>query len=329
MPSYNFLLNSSNNLNFQNNVYQYKFPNGSFNIDKDSKISLKSMTIPYSWYNISASYGNNTFSYTMPTSGTNTNTVSVTLPDGFYTITDLNNALSASLKANGYFFYSTANGVSNAPYIIYPIQFSSQVTNYTNSIIFQYIPTSAANVSTQFGSSYLWALGTYPTTAQTPTITIPQQAGSNISATSYGLGNILGFLNGIYPPTASTYSGTPTIYNSQAYTVLGNTLKTSTNNQITAYPPFAPLGSLVNAIIVRCNLVNNPISSNGISDVLDTFPINSTFGGNINFEAKIDNSVSIAAGKYTSLQISLFDQNYNPLNVQDINLLISLRITTP
>ena len=45
---------------------------------------------------------NNTFSYTILT-GVSDTTVTVTLSDGFYGISDLNNALNAVLRQNNYY----------------------------------------------------------------------------------------------------------------------------------------------------------------------------------------------------------------------------------
>ena len=67
--SFNFVLNSNNVVNSQNNVFTYKFQSGSFTIPEGSVMSINQVTIPYSWYNISSAYGNNTFSYFMPTVG--------------------------------------------------------------------------------------------------------------------------------------------------------------------------------------------------------------------------------------------------------------------
>ena len=107
--SYNLLLNSSNVIGTNNNQYKYNFINGGLTVPEGAVMSISQVTLPYSWYNISSAYGNNTFSYTIPTNLTNTSTVTVTIPDGFYTISSLNTILQNSLLANNFYFYSTAN----------------------------------------------------------------------------------------------------------------------------------------------------------------------------------------------------------------------------
>ena len=120
--SYNIILNSSNciNPNGSCNIYKYNFKQGAFDIPENSTISITNVAIPYSWYNINSFYGNNYFSYSIPTS-VGPISITVTIPDGFYTISDLNNILSKSLFNNNFYFYNSSNGVSDPSQIIYPI----------------------------------------------------------------------------------------------------------------------------------------------------------------------------------------------------------------
>jgi hypothetical protein len=337
--SFNFVFNSNNVVNNQNNVYTYKFPSGSFTIPEDSVMSINQITIPYSWYNITAAYGNNNFSYSMPTTGSTIANITVTLPDGFYNITDINNVLAASLRANNYYFYNinpsqsalNSSGVANiTSNIIYPIVFSSQAPNYTNCITSQFIPSSGTNVVTAFGANWVWALGTYPTNATLPRITIANPiSGGPITKNTYCFGNIIGFTNAVFPSVAQTYTGVPTIANSQPYVIYGNTLAKTLNNTVSASIPFPAIGSIVNGVIVRCNLCYNAISTVGVSDILDSFPITSTFGSNINYLPITDNCVKISSGKFNQITISFMDQNLNALNMLDPNVLISLLIKFP
>jgi hypothetical protein len=211
--SYNLILNSSNLIGSNNNQYKYNFIGGSFDVPEGAELSISQITIPYSWFNITSALGNNTFSYIMPT-GTVDTTVTVTLVDGFYTIADLNIALNASLKANRYYFYSQSNtttvGFSNIPssQIVYPIQFGTNPTNYANTVTFQYIPNSTINVTSQFGTGWVWANAiNYPTNAKLPKLVIPQQNSVNISASTYGIGNILGLTNRTYPQSGDLFYG--------------------------------------------------------------------------------------------------------------------------
>ena len=328
--SFSLLLNSSNLIGNNNNTFRYNFVNGSFNVPEGSEISVSQITIPYRFGNVSAALGNNTFTYIMPTSGTTATTNVIVLPDGFYDLNAINSALYADCRSKGYYFYNNAvstitptTGSTAYPTVIYPISFSSVYSLYTNSITFQYIPTSSGNVATQYGTNWVWALGTFPSTATTPQVTIT----GVVSSTTNSFGNIVGFISGTYPSSLVTYSGTPTTSNSQPYTVLGNTLKASANNTTVANPPFSSLATSVNSIIVHCDLVQNDI---GIpSDILDNFPINATYGSNISYLPITDNSMKLKSGAYQSITISFTDQSLNPLLALDPNVSISLIIRFP
>jgi hypothetical protein len=123
----------------------------------------------------------------------------------------------------------------------------------------------------------------------------------------------LGFSAGAYPAstTQTTFSAT----------VNGNLL----NNN----PPSPPLATNVNAVVLRCNLIDNNIVGNGVSDVLDCIPINSLYGSNINYLPQSDNFVKIKPGTYSSIVITLNDQNYNPLYALDNNVLMTFLIRLP
>lgn len=65
------------------------------------------------------------------------------------------------------------------------------------------------------------------------------------------------------------------------------------------------------------------------SDILDSFAITSTFGSNINYLPSTNHIAKLKQGKVSSLIISLFDENLNPLIANDPNVLISLSINFP
>ncbi len=120
----------------------------------------------------------------------------------------------------------------------------------------------------------------------------------HILATSK-FGDYIGFNTGIYP--------TPTLQTTN-YSVLSN--KT-------------PIGSYVNSIIIHCSLVNNPVVSP--SDIIDAFQIVDTkFGSNINYQPSVEKYVRLTKGSYNSMIITLTDQNNNPINLLDNNILITL-----
>ena len=397
--SYNLVLNSKNLVTSTqfNNVYQYNFPSGSFTIPEGSEMSINQVTIPYSWRNCSTALGNNTFSYYIPNSSNVQTAYTVTLADGFYTLSDINNALQATMKTNGHYWYDTqasysqqfqftgvitgantltidagykqvqlnigyvisyipvgstsyttatvtaltatsgvytVSGATNTtttamvsqlgseitPSIIYPITLTSSPVLYTNTITSQTIPT-VVNIPSVFGSGWINAngqngqpswTGGYPTSGnQYASLTFP-----TTTSTTQTIANILGFTSAglgttFYPPQTTTTA-----------------LQTVANgNSLSAQPPFPPKGTIVNGVIVRCNLVYNNVSI--YNDVLDTFPITTTYGSNINYLPITDNFIRIKGGKYSSFTITFNDDNFNNLAILDPTVLIGLIIRFP
>ena len=226
MSTFTLVLNSSNVISNSNNTsFRYNFINGNFRIPPKSKMCVSSLVAPYSWFNISSTYGNNQFSFTFPQTGS-APTYSVTLPDGFYTVSDLNNYFQQFCITNSLYL------INSAGQYVYYIVFTANTTYYANQMLFFPVPTSLP-------SGYTTPSGWhgFPGTTLCPSMTIPS-----------GLGVYLGF-------SAGTYGGTAVANSS-----LSNT---------------TPVGSTVNSIIVRSNLVDNNVSVP--SDVIDSVPINSSF----------------------------------------------------
>ena len=187
------ILNSKNVIGNSNSQFQYNFLNGSFEIKDDSVRTVSHITIPYSWYNITSYLANNTIQYTIPITTGQSTSFTITIPNGFYTISTLNTYIQSVLYSNGHYWISSTT--SSNPTIYYPFTFSSNITNYTNQISFQPVPVSA-NITAFFGSGYsvgAWSGGTYPTTQSTGTIIIPS-----------GISSFLGFTTGTYQGTNTT-----------------------------------------------------------------------------------------------------------------------------
>lgn len=85
-----------------------------------------------------------------------------------------------------------------------------------------------------------------------------------------------------------------------------------------------PQGATVNTLIIRCNLVNNPVSA--ISDILDSFSIDVSFGSNIIYSPSFEKWVKLFSGRYSSMLISIVDQDLNVVKLNDPNILITFLI---
>jgi hypothetical protein len=75
---FNLTINSTNVANSLNNMYQYQFKNGAFEVPANAEMMITSFQIPYSWYNITTRYNNNSFKIYWPSSVVN----SITLTNG-------------------------------------------------------------------------------------------------------------------------------------------------------------------------------------------------------------------------------------------------------
>ena len=179
------ILNQTNLLtnNSANNIYSYKFP-GSASF-KGAKVAISSIQMYYSWQNINSTYGNNTLSIIFPTAAT-TATVSITIPNGSYSVTDLNAYLQSVMITNGYYL---VDGSGN---YIYYIELVENATAYSIQLNCYPVPTTLPTGYTNPGG---WVL---PTTAYTPQLVVPNTA----------ITSILGFATGTFPPAhqTTTYS---------------------------------------------------------------------------------------------------------------------------
>ena len=174
--SQTILIIRSNITNSNNTRFEYKF-NGTVLL-KSQQIAISKISMYYSWYNISSSNNNNTFVYTWTDANGNfTVNNTVKIPDGNYSITDLNLYLKAVMLQNGHY-----TGTKSAP--TYYINLDDNPTYYCFRITFTALPVSG---STVVKGSSSWA---YPTVSSCPKITI---------LSSNNFYKILGFSPAVYP----------------------------------------------------------------------------------------------------------------------------------
>jgi len=197
-----------------NTVFEYVFPGGGISLKPHTKIALASITMYNSTPNISVANNNNTFQYTWIDGTTKT----VTMPDGFYEISDMNNFLHQTMLNNGH--YLTEVSTNNAVWFL---------TMSVNTSTYKIDLLSFPMVS----SVYTSALYTVP--SSTPPWTVPATSTNPqfvIPATLFD--DVIGFAAGTYPATNNNTS--------------------ITTSSSTLPPQVNPLSSY----LVKCNLVNNP-----------------------------------------------------------------------
>ena len=172
---------------------------------------------------------------------------------------------------------------------VYFIEIYSNSTFYSNQMISHPVHTSAEATTLGYTAPGGFV---FPTSAKCPYILFN-------STELYGMGTLLGFSPGLYPTGAET------------------TTQSFLSN-------LTPLGSNVNSIILRSNIINNKLSSP--SDILDSIAINSSFGSNINYTPNFQRWISLNQGTYNSIEISLSDNNFNTLPMTDSESVITLMI---
>lgn len=161
----------------------YVFPLGKNVPDMSQlEIALASATIPYSWFNISAAQQNNTFQIIHPTTAGST-TLTITLADGGFDLSDINGALRTWLINNGYYIQNNTT-LDQTVYC----EFRVNASTYSYEFVSYPLPSSLPSGFTA-GSAI-----TFPATVRGPQLVIPATP----------IQTRLGFPTGTYPATAPT-----------------------------------------------------------------------------------------------------------------------------
>ena len=269
------IINSSNISNtLTNSTLTYRLISGNFKIPAGARMCISTVQIPYSIFNITRIYNNNVYRFKW-TVGSSIISYDIFMPDGFYSVTDLQLFLELFCINNG--LYLIDGSGNNVYYFV----MTYNPTFYAVQFLFFLVPTSLPVGFTQPANF----LG-YPTVSTTPGLEILNN----------NFGAIVGFNAGTY----------------------GNSLTAISLNSTNT-----PIGSPVNSLIIRCNVVDNAISNQ--PDILDSFTIGqTTFGTNIDYTPSFQKFVKIKSGTYSDFTFTIVDQNLNIVYLKDPNLLISI-----
>ena len=183
-------MNSSNLVqDGQNNKLIYRFPNSV--VFKDNSIAVSSVSMYYSWFNISSALGNNTFTYSW-TSGTTTTTYQVVIPDGLYEIAQLNSYFQFVMISNDtYLIDSSGKYVYYAELILNPTRCAVQL----NTFLFPTLANLPAGYRTPSASFV------FPTQSFNPVVTFPANF-SNIVGYTAGFASNNNINNSFVAPTS-------------------------------------------------------------------------------------------------------------------------------
>ena len=132
----------------------------------DMEIALSKAYLNYSWYNVTQAFNNLSFGYTW----TDNVFYPVTLLPGFYQVSDLNNEMQSTMKANGH-YTTDSNGndvyyinfLANANYNLVTLQCTVNSSGKTPQLTIQ---------NNNFGQLIGFPSGSYPSTQQTTNYTV-------------------------------------------------------------------------------------------------------------------------------------------------------------
>lgn len=276
------------------NIIRCRFPVlQSFN---QAEVALIELYIFYSWFNITASFGNNTFSYQFPTAS-GFQTFNITIPDGFYTFDSLNQLFEQFQFTNGTYLI---NSTSGSP--VYFLYFLANATFYRISLFSNPIPANGTGYTVPAN----YPGGGPPTTATDPILVIlptNAPAGSTNMDSFYSFSKVMGFLPGSYPTQTVANTGIAQSYNGQ----------------------FAPIIESTSAVNVSASFVNaSSISPN--PQVFFTFSPNNAFLSQLQLTPPYPQWLPIADGWYPYVDIAFSDDNGRLLQLQDPHITIKLAI---
>jgi len=267
-----------------------------------AEITLHSLQIPYSWFNISAQQGNNVFQFEMPTGATYA-LFNVTIPDGFYSIDDLNSFFQLFMLQNQCYTFLTAD-TTETP--IFYISFVSNALYYRTTIFANPVPAAGGLYS--YPPNYA-GTGIPPTQSVDPVMIIGT-VGTNSNSSIYPAGSV----------TPGLYSFSKTLgFSPGTYPALNTTTAFSMNGQ---FPPMIETTNIVN-VEIDC-ISNSSISPN--PRVIAQVSPNVDFGGLITYQPFQPLWLPVTDNTYQEFNIRFVDEFMNPLNNQDGNITGALKV---
>jgi len=289
------VLNNNNVVqNGQNNQLVYRFPTTA-KFDK-SYVAVASVSMYYAWFNIASIYNNTRFSYTWADGVV----YPLTIPDGLYEVSTLNQFLQYEMIKNGHYLIDNATGqnvyflellVNDARYKVQVNQFvvptlaiftASLAANYTAPSGFDYSPVSVTDV-------------VYP--------------GINFGYNGSTLGTILGFVTNSNVASATLAIPSPWTFSAASPSAFSSTT-----------PNIQPNSS----VLFSVSSVDNPYASP--TSVIYSITPSVAVGTIIADKPPQLLWNKLIPGSYSQLTITLLGTDLRPLPIQDGAMTIILAI---
>ena len=270
----------------ENNKFIYKFPNSV--LFKDDYIALSSISIYYSWFNITSAFQNNVIQYVWD--GV---TFTISIPDGIYEVATLNALLQYTFIQNGHYLVdATGSNVYYAQFIVNPARYAVQI----NTFLF---PTALpAGFTNPAGLAF-------PAATFNPSIILP--ASINVI-----LGYVAGFTtnpnigNAYTPPVGDEFvsklaNGTLSYISTQAPNIQPNSSL------------LVALSNIDNAYAQPSSLIYTIVPSVAVGEIINERPPNFIFN-------------KLIEGTYNELRLTILGTDLAPLRIRDPQITIVLVI---
>lgn len=244
----------------------------------------------------------------------NSISLNVTIPDGFYDAQSLNYYLQNTMLANKLYIL---NSNSLATFFIEVVQNS---TYYGLQINLYSLPKQLGSQQT-LPSGSTWTLLDDPDITYNPQIILPA-----------GLQTWFGFSqNSVNKYPFSIDSETSNLYIPSSLTALQNLPQSFFINAVQNAPvscytfvsDVSPVINTVRSLVMDCNLVNSKYNTDR-SNIFYSIPMSSQFGQLITIGPTPPCLCSIYGGFYSEIVLSFYDTLGNPVNIKDSDATITL-----
>ena len=284
----------------QNNKLVYNFPNS---IDfKNKYISVQSVNMYYSWFNITAELGNNKFSYTWTVAALTT-VYNIVIPDGLYQVNDLNNLLQFTMINNGHYLGSNGSNVNYVHIVLNTSRYGVQINTY---LVPTALPVGYSSPSNFAG---------FPTIQQNPIVLLPGSTNaSNNSAT--GISALLGFV--------ANFTTNANINNTDVAPVGSTTVSKLSNGTFSYLSTLSPnlqpnstiffsMSNINNGYSIPSSIVFSLVPSGAVGTLISQTP------PQLLWNRMID-------GTYNQLRLAILGTDYNPIKINDPDITIVMVI---
>ena len=253
----------------------------------NAKISLGSLNLYYSWFNISKAYNNNSFSYIFRGQSR-----TFTLADGNYSVDEMNELFMEYMRSQGHYTYNSTSNVAT-----YYASLSANASLYSIQMDFTLIPTTASTSSgTHRIPTYTNALNVQTAYYTAPTVAETMQ----IVINDNNFTKIIGFNAATYPPTVET-----------------------TNKSYIS--TFTPQVNPISAIVITNNLVKQKYTTP--NNIFYTFGSGGqAFGDQIKIEPNEYQYCDVANGVYEYIELIFYDQLNRAMEFRDEEVIVNLLI---